>query len=96
MPEPDLEPIPGSSRTGLVATSVLLVLAGSSFVSVAIASLFTPGLGGAVVLMLIFTAVSAITFVAALSARRNYLRDVRNGKVVIRRPWTGESLGPPG
>lgn len=52
-------------------------------------------LGPTLTACLVVLAVSVFGFGYALSKRRNYLRDRRNGVPLERRPWTGEQLGPP-
>lgn len=78
----NVEPLPGESRIGLVVTAVFLCIGAVGTV----VGIFVPDiLIGAVVILVI----SAAGFLYSLGARRNYLRDVRTGKVVVREPWSG-------
>jgi len=93
--DPDLAPIPGRSRLGLVAFAVFLGLSVCGLVATGIASFFNPDLGLTLIGLTVAVVISAAGFVYALIVRRNYLRDVRNGAIVERRLWSGADLLPP-
>ena len=89
-------PIPGESSLALVALSVLLGLSAAGLIAVLIAGAFVSGLEPAVITAVVFFAVALVGFVVVLVQRRNYLRDVRLGRVIEREPWSGADLLPPG
>jgi len=96
--EDELEPIRGQSRVLLVVTAVMLGIGVVGLVATLIGSLtsnlLAADLEPTAIGLASYTGVAAIGFVIALVQRRAYLRDVRNGRVVVRRPWRGEGLGP--
>jgi membrane protein implicated in regulation of membrane protease activity len=89
-PPEGYEPVPGESRLALVVMSVILGIAVAALVGVLIAS--PANFGWPLDFVLLFS----VTFLYSLAQRRSYLRDRRNGKPLVRRPWRGENLTPPG
>ena len=76
--------------------SVFLGVAIAGLIAALIASAFVSGLEPTVTTAVVFLVVSAIGFVVVFAQRRNYLRDVRLGRVIEREAWSGADLLPPG
>ncbi len=89
-PPQGYEPVPGESRLALVTTAVLLGIAFVILIGVLIASPSNAAWPA------VFVAIAAAGFAFTLLQRRSFLRDRRNGVPLVRRPWRGENLGPPG
>ena len=81
----------------LGAVAIAVWVAGRPGVIAAlISSAFVSGLGPTVTTAIVFLVVAAIGFVVVFAQRRNYLREVRLGRVIERETWSGADLLPPG
>jgi hypothetical protein len=93
-PPEGYEPVPGESRLLLVSCAVLLGFGAVATIVALVASTSVPNLETTVLGAVSILVVSALGFLYALWQRRDYLRKVRSGEVIERRPWRGENLMP--
>jgi uncharacterized membrane protein YfbV (UPF0208 family) len=76
--------------------SVILGVAAVGAITALICSAFIEDLGPTVVTSLVFLGLSLVGFVVVYLQRRSYVRDVALGRVIVREPWSGADLLPPG
>lgn len=96
-PDRGHSPIPGEDR---LTVTVMWVGVGIGVVWTLVAlvvTLLSPGDSWAAFWIgVLFLAVALIGLAWAVVVRREYLRKVRNGEVIVREPWSGADLLPPG
>jgi ABC-type proline/glycine betaine transport system permease subunit len=87
--EKQLEPIPGESRFDVIVTAVMTAMLTVPLITLLILWIWVPGLGSAVAIIAPLAALATFAFLLALRSRREYLRKIRNGTVIVRQPWKG-------
>lgn len=89
-------PIPGESRLFLVTMVVFTAMSGVWLLIVLMFMLFGGLAPDALIAPVLLGAASAIGWFWARVQRREYLRKVRNGDIIVRERWSGADLLPPG
>jgi hypothetical protein len=95
-PPEGYEPIRGEARWPLVLNCVLLGAGVVFTVAALVATLVVGDTGGLLLAAVAVLVLGIIGVTWSGLSRRAYLRDVRNGTIVVRRPWRGDNLGPTG
>ncbi|GCD18605.1 MULTISPECIES: hypothetical protein [Cellulomonas] len=89
-------PIPGEDRLTLVVMAVMTGIA-AVWTVVGLVVALAASAGWAVFWVGFLVLVIALLGLGwAVVTRREYLRKVRNGDVIVREPWSGADLLPPG
>lgn len=88
-PRGGVEPESGESTLGIKFFAVSAIVTGTVVLIALVAQFFVDGLASLIVTMAVLTALELVCLAGMIVARRAYLRRLRMGDVIVRKPWSG-------